>query len=130
MKIQYQLTPLSDEYNWYLWGFCWGACLAYANAEVFYRAELYFLLSLLFYYLVFVLNGHIKMWYSVYFSQGSKYMDCVICSNKWDVTILNTRCHGVQEIAGMNTRCKCHIFILNMFNITLKTRCSVSCCGW
>ena len=43
-------------------------CLVYANyAEVLYRAELYFLLSLLFYYSVFVLNGHIKMWYSVYF---------------------------------------------------------------
>ena len=25
MKIHYQLTPLSDEYNLYLWGFCWGA---------------------------------------------------------------------------------------------------------
>ena len=52
-------------------------CLVYANAEVLYRGELYFLSSLLFYYSVFVLNGHIKMWYSVYFSQGSKYI--VLC---------------------------------------------------
>ena len=36
-------------------------CLVCANAEVLYRAELYFLLSLLFHYSVFVLNGHIKM---------------------------------------------------------------------
>ena len=49
-------------------------CLVYAYAEVLYRAELYFLLSLLFHYSVFVLSGHIKMWYSVYFSQGSKYI--------------------------------------------------------
>ena len=52
-------------------------CLVYANAEVLCRAELYFLLALLFYYSVFVLNGHIKVWYSVYFSQGSKYI--VLC---------------------------------------------------
>ena len=51
-------------------------CLVYANAEVLYRAESYFLLSL-FYYSVFVLNGHIKMWYSFYFSQHSKYI--VLC---------------------------------------------------
>ena len=36
-------------------------CLVYANVEVLYRGELYFLLSLLFYFSVFVLNGHIKM---------------------------------------------------------------------
>ena len=52
-------------------------CLVYANAEVLYRGELHFLSSLLFYYSVFVLNGHIKLWYSVYFSQGSKYI--VLC---------------------------------------------------
>ena len=36
-------------------------CLVYANAEVLYRGELHFLSSSLFYYSVFVLNGHIKL---------------------------------------------------------------------
>ena len=62
-------------------------CLVYANVEVLYTGELYFLLIIIIYYSVFVLSGHINKDVMILSLLATRFKVLCYLLKKWDVSI-------------------------------------------